>query len=166
MRITTSKRRLWFLTKEPFCRKARLLIFPFITLCFLIPMQEVGGRIFRALLQTNVIIAVGVTYYLTQRKSDDRKTKEFIFDIVDQIQQYALQPSLYTFKDIPPEQKILLLNIRHIRSKIDVLKQYAEKYGYQKVIEDLENNFDSFQNLMAIHYADIDYLKKSTEEIA
>ena len=27
----------------------------------------------------NVIIAVGVTYYLTQRKSDDRKTKEFIF---------------------------------------------------------------------------------------
>ena len=73
---------------------------------------------------------------------------------------------LYTFKDIPPEQKILLLNIRHIRSKIDVLKQYAEKYGYQKVIEDLENNFDSYQNLMAIHYADIDYLKKSTEEIA
>lgn len=114
----------------------------------------------------NVIIAVGVTYYLTQRKSDDRKTKEFIFDIVDQIQQYALQPSLYTFKDVPPEQKILLLNIRHIRSKIDVLKQYAEKYGYQKVIEDLENNFDSYQNLMAIHYADIDYLKKSTEEIA
>ena len=114
----------------------------------------------------NVIIAVGVTYYLTQRKSDDRKTKEFIFAIVDQIQQYALQPSLYTFTDMPPEQKHLLLNIRHIRSKIDVLKQYAEKYGYRKEIEDLEKNFDSYQSLMDNHYTDIGYLRKSADEIA
>lgn len=74
---------------------------------------------------TTIIIALFVTYYLTERKNDIRKLNNKIENICNDIQLYIREE----YKVIPSKQnkEKVLINIRYISNKIHILEQLSDK---------------------------------------
>ncbi len=74
---------------------------------------------------TTIIIALFVTYYLTERKNDIRKLNNKIENICNDIQLYIGEE----YKVIPSKQnkEKVLINIRYISNKIHILEQLSDK---------------------------------------
>lgn len=72
-----------------------------------------------------IIIALFVTYYLTERKNDIRKLNDKIENICNDIQVYLRE----NYKIIPSKQnkERVLMNIRYISNKIHILEKLSEK---------------------------------------
>lgn len=72
-----------------------------------------------------IIIALFVTYYLTERKNDIRKLNDKIENICNDIQVYLRE----NYKIVPSKQnrEKTLINIRYISNKIHILEKLSEK---------------------------------------
>lgn len=72
-----------------------------------------------------IIIALFVTYYLTERKNDIRKLNDKVENICNDIQVYLRE----NYKIIPSKQnkERVLMNIRYISNKIHILEKLSEK---------------------------------------
>ncbi len=112
-----------------------------------------------------VSAAVFVTFFLTQSKNDDRNTKDLVFKVIDQIQEFSHEAKSVNFQSIP-DQKDMLLQIRRMRSKTHLLNLYSERYHYQTASKELLDYFEKYQELFDNHFQDLDYLQKSDQEIA
>lgn len=72
-----------------------------------------------------IIIALFVTYYLTERKNDIRKLNSKIENICSNMQSYLREE----YEVIPSKQnkEKVLMNIRYISNKIHILEKLSEK---------------------------------------
>ena len=72
-----------------------------------------------------IIIALFVTYYLTERKNDIRKLNDKIENICNDIQIYLREE----YKIVPSKKnkERVLLNIRYVSNKIHILEKLSEK---------------------------------------
>lgn len=72
-----------------------------------------------------IIIALFVTYYLTERKNDIRKLNDKVENICNDIQVYLRE----NYKIIPSKQnkERVLMNIRYISNKAHILEKLSEK---------------------------------------
>ncbi len=109
-------------------------------------------------------IAVFVTYYLTQGKNDDRCTRETIVKVIDQIQLFTISPERIIFSE-STDHKTLLLELRRLRSKIEILSFYAKQYGYETEYLEIKTQFDNYENFCDTHYQDLQHMQKSYLEI-
>jgi hypothetical protein len=68
-----------------------------------------------------LVIPIGITYYLTQRKLDERKKKDILERLIAQTQEAALSEELLRFS----ERKSVLGQQRHLGNKVSVLVEFS-----------------------------------------
>ena len=78
-----------------------------------------------------LIIAVGVAFFATQYKADERKQKEHAENIVLKIQA-AVSDDHFVHISCEDNPKDITINNRKINNAIDLLKQYAAIGGRQR----------------------------------
>lgn len=106
----------------------------------------------------SVLVAIILSYYLTQRKVDDRRRKEKIDQLLYKIQGIVLEDNFIIVQDTD-----LILH-RSVANKI----QYLEKNIPNEIRDDvnrLANIFKDYRYFYGEHYKDDDYMKKSKKDL-
>jgi hypothetical protein len=112
-----------------------------------------------------VIMAITVTYYLAQRKNDERNTKELVFSTIDGIQEFVNDSKNIYFEEAP-DHKMMLLALRRLNSKSELLCKYAKHYKYVSEAEQIKRFIKQYEDLYDLHGQDIPYLQKTSTDIA
>ena len=108
-------------------------------------------------------IAVLVSYFFVQRKSDRRKQKEILLDLIYKLQEQIAHPSMYDVAQLTKEE--LTMRNRSIANKIRILELHKEKFGFGSEATSLTKHFDEYRTLIDDHIEDYDYLKQSKREL-
>lgn len=112
----------------------------------------------------NIIIAMFVTYYCTQRKNDERKKKEVIAEIIDKIQECILSDNACKRLSEISQEEIAMMQ-RRIRNKINFLTDKKDELGIKDEVELINNKFESYCDLIGNHIGQPGHLKESVKEI-
>lgn len=109
-----------------------------------------------------LLVAIMIAYFANQINTNKRKIKENIERIALDIQKYTDNNKYYDFSE-NSENKIAeyLIMQRKIKNYIFILKKYSKKEGINKYIEYIENEFNTYNELVSENQNDIGYLKKS-----
>lgn len=110
-----------------------------------------------------IVIALCVSFYFTQKRTDERKQKEILLDLLKKIQAITESKEVYRFEG-QSKDKILMRN-RDINNKITILETVAPNYISQEDITFIRKKFDEYSELVGDHIGDILYLSKSDKEL-
>lgn len=94
-----------------------------------------------------LIIAVGVAFFATQYKADERKQKEHAENIVLKIQA-AVSDDHFVHISCEDNPKDITINNRKINNAIDLLKQYAELLKFKENAQYIENEFRQYRSFV------------------
>lgn len=111
-----------------------------------------------------LLIAIILSYYLTQRKNDKTHVNEKIDHLVYKIQDTILEDTFLSAEN-EQIQRTNLINHKIIANKINQLKEICKD---QKVIENLthiEREFSELREFYGEHYKDTEYMKKSDAQL-
>lgn len=111
----------------------------------------------------SLIIALVVAFYFVQLRTDERKQKEIVEKLVDQIRVFALDYNTTHWPD-SFDDKETLLKIRRIRNKIDILGKYSALFNYQQELNEIKKNFEKYEETVDEHQNDVNHLKQCTSE--
>ena len=68
-----------------------------------------------------LLIAIGIAFWATQRKNDERKTKEQIEKIIERIRNIILNQNFYSFETINDSNnapKIFTINVKKLKNSL------------------------------------------------
>ncbi|MGL5150946.1 MAG: hypothetical protein ACRC7N_10300 [Clostridium sp.] len=108
----------------------------------------------------NIGIAIGVAYYLTQRKNDERKLKEKAEEIINKIQRDINDNRSYEINKQEDIKWCLIIH-RQINNRIEILENLSDKLQVYEDVEYIRKNFNNYKELFGNHVNDLTYLKKS-----
>ena len=112
----------------------------------------------------NLVIAVAIAYYLTQRKNDERKLKEKAEEIVEKIQIKLNDGQAYNINSDEDIAYVLLMH-RSISNWIRLLDSIKEKLKFETEVNYISENYKNYKEFIGNHINDIDYLAKSRKEL-
>lgn len=110
-----------------------------------------------------LIIAIGVAFFASQYKTDERKQKEHTENLVIKIQKIVLEDQFVRFS-CEDDTKTITVNNRRISNAIDVLKEYSKRLNSKDIKDDteyIENEFKQYRMFVEEKIGDLDYLSKS-----
>lgn len=107
-----------------------------------------------------LLIAVIITFYITQYKNDQRKIKDYAESIIRKIQNVVMDEGFISFDEGTETKQITMVN-RKMSNYIDVLKKYAEKLNFSTDAKYIEEEFQRYREFVDEHISDIEYLNKS-----
>ena len=55
---------------------------------------------------------------------------------------------------------------RQMRQQINLLNQYAQKFGFEKDLQLIAKEFDEYEQFISDHISDLEYLSKSRNELS
>jgi len=105
----------------------------------------------------NLIVAILFTFYFVQKRTDDRKTKEVLEDLISKIQNEIADKESYNFF-IGFDKKVILQKIRRVRNKIFLLDKFKDKFNITEEVEYISKNFDEYRNDIGEKIEDTNYL--------
>ncbi len=111
-----------------------------------------------------IIVAVCVSFYLTQRFSDIRKKKDIFQKVLEDIQSIVGSSDAYLIED-NTEKESLLMRLRGLNLKLATAKKCASFLGVEKEIDYLSSTFKEYETLISDHISDLNYLKHSRKEL-
>lgn len=106
----------------------------------------------------SICIAVVVSYFFVQKKTDDRRKKEKIDKLVYKIQEMILKENF-----IKSDDQNLIIQ-RSVANKIAYLETYVDK-ELKEEIDKVKNKFEEFREFYCDHYKDAEYMKKSRKQL-
>lgn len=109
-------------------------------------------------------VALLLSYTLTQKRSDDRRKKEIVEEIMVSLQDAVSDPKSYSMNGCTTIET-LNMQKRDMSNKIQRIKKYDEKLNLGIKLNDIEKWFDEYQQFIGVHISDIDYLSKSSVEL-
>lgn len=115
-----------------------------------------------------LFIAIIITYYATQRKTDERKIKEQIEKITEKIQNEVSQPNFTKFStndNAEEVQKKITMSSRKITNSIDILKNYSKVIDISEDVQYIEKEFKEYKDFVSQKVGDLDYLEKSESHL-
>lgn len=112
----------------------------------------------------SLLFVIFISYYLTQKRNDERVIKEKLYKelefIINEINN--LDENLFNDK----------FEIKHytlIRKKIDrsikIIGHYANKFNYEIEFKSIKNEFESIDNIISNHIQSVDSLKNIIEDL-
>lgn len=110
-----------------------------------------------------LMIALLVSYYLTQRQNDHRKQKEILLDLIQKLQEQLSRESMYNLADVSTEE--IFMRIRSVRNRIHILDSKKIEFGFKEEIALIDNWFTEYGDLIGNHIEDREYLKNSKSEL-
>ena len=113
-----------------------------------------------------LLIAIGIAFWATQRKNDERKTKEQIEKIIERIRNIILNQNFYSFETINDSNnapKIFTINVKKLKNSIDVLKKYNKNnvFNILKEIEYIERQVTEYNEFVSEKITNSNYLFNS-----
>ena len=62
--------------------------------------------------------------------------------------------------------QLILMQNRQMRQQINLLNQYAQKFGFEKDLQLIAKEFDEYEQFISDHISDLEYLSKSRNELS
>lgn len=95
-----------------------------------------------------IIIALFVTYYLTERKNDIRKLNDKIENICNDVQVYLREN--YNITLSKQNKKKILMNIRYISNKIYILEKLSQKdNNIKEAVSYIKNEHEKYNEFVS-----------------
>jgi hypothetical protein len=111
-----------------------------------------------------ILVAVFISYKLTQYQTDKRKQKDIIVDILLSIQGIILKNEVVIITETTSKEEINM-NKRHISNLLMILKTYKEKFSISDEVNFIIARFTEYETFVGDHIEDIPYLQKSSKEL-
>ena len=113
------------------------------------------------------IITIGtalfVSFFLVQRKTDERKQKDILLDLFRKLQSVTESEKVYKFDG--QSKEIITMRNRDINNKISILEKVDQKFIKKEDIDFIRKKFDEYSGFIGDHIEDIPYLSKSEKEL-
>lgn len=144
--------------KNKKCIGGVLLAIGFLALC--IYNLVVNDDFFKAPLTTiiSILVAIVLSYFLSQRKTDDRRKREKIDKLLYKIQGIVLDEKFIEVKETD------LITQRSIVNKILDIEENATS-EIRDDVGRLKEIFQEYRDFYSNHYTDDEYMKKSRIEL-
>lgn len=110
-----------------------------------------------------ILIAIIISYFFVQRKSDVRKQKEIILGLISGLQLQISSEKAYAFSGQTGEE--IMMRKRDISNKIHILSEVQDTFSLQEEVKFICDRFDEYDNLISDHITDLEYLCKSQNEL-
>lgn len=113
-----------------------------------------------------IIVAVGIAYFATQRRYDERKSKEQIGKIVYKIEDIVTDKTFYKFScDEDPEVASNRINMtmRKRRNYISIMQQYLQVSNVKEEVDYIYHEFCTYRDAVSEKIGDMEYLANSEE---
>lgn len=110
-----------------------------------------------------ILIAIVISYFFVQRKSDLRKQKDILLSLINGFQLQITSEKAYDFTGQTGEE--ILMRKRDISNKLHILSELQDNFSIQTEVKFLNEKFDEYDQLISDHIADLDYLVKSKNEL-
>ena len=115
-----------------------------------------------------LFVAIGVAFWATNYKTDERKCKEHAEEIIIKLQQLINNERAYKIS-AEEDYSVIEFQIhstnRKLSNYISILKEYAKQFAFTDQIDYISNEFDKYRNLIDNHITDRDYLSKSQKDL-
>lgn len=103
-----------------------------------------------------------ISFLLTNLSSGENQKKNVINDFLLELKQQVNNDKLYTFDGTETREEILIRN-REIQMLINEIKKIDKKYIDKKIINEISDKFDEYQDLIQLHMDNILMLNKNFE---
>ena len=110
-----------------------------------------------------ILIAVVISYFLVQRKSDRRKQKEILLDLINKLRLLIDSEETYDFTGQSREE--ILMRNRDISNKVQILTDIQTVFGIEEDMKFIQEKITEYLSLVGDHSMDLDYLIKSKKEL-
>lgn len=115
-----------------------------------------------------LFVAIGVAFWATNYKTDERKCKEHAEEIIIRLQQLINNERAYKIS-AEEDYSVIEFQIhstnRKLSNYITILKEYAKQFAFTDQIDYISNEFDKYRNFIDNHITDRDYLSKSQKDL-
>lgn len=110
-----------------------------------------------------ILIAIIISYFFVQRKNDLRKQKDILLNLINGLQLQISSEKAYDFSGQSGEE--ILMRKRDISNKIHILSGFQDTFLLQDEMKFVCEKFDEYDALIGDHISDLDYLRKSKNEL-
>lgn len=110
-----------------------------------------------------IFIAIIFSYFFVQRKSDLRKQKDILLNLISGLQLQISSEKAYNFAGQTGEE--ILMRKRDISNKIHILSEIQDTFSLQDDVNFVCEKFDEYEKLISDHITDLEYLVKSQNEL-
>lgn len=107
----------------------------------------------------SIAIAVLISYFFVQHRTDERRKQEKIDKLLYKIQGTILDENFLIIK----EEDLIIQ--RSIVNKIGYIKENVKNKNNKKDVERIEELFSQYRDFYGNHYLDVEYMKKSNKEL-
>lgn len=110
-----------------------------------------------------ILIAIVISYFFVQRKSDLRKQKDILLNLINGLQLQISSEKAYNFTNQTGEE--ILMRKRDISNKIHILSEIQDAFSLHDEVKFVCDKFDEYEKLISDHISDLEYLVKSQNEL-
>ncbi len=111
----------------------------------------------------SLLIVVGVSFFIVERQTDKRKQKELFISLLEALKVLTEDKKSYDLSNSSWEE--VLMRMREIRLKLQLIKEYSKKFGIETDYEFLNEKFEEYQTVIDNHPSDIELLSKLHNEL-
>ena len=112
-----------------------------------------------------LLVALIISYYLTQRQEDSRNKKEILVGLVNKIQLIIQNPAM-TVISMPDEKDSILMRNRSLNNYICILEEHKEEFRIAEDVQFIRDRYDEYRRIIDNHINDVSYLSKSAKELS
>lgn len=111
-----------------------------------------------------LLVTLGIAFWATQYKNDQRSAKAHAEKIITKIQDIVESEAFYSF--VPgSDEETIKKNYRMAQRKLSncllVLKEYGKQLGFEEDAEYIEEQIDEYKSFVSEKLNDFEYLNKS-----
>ena len=114
-----------------------------------------------------LLVAIGIAFFASQYKLDQREAKKHVESIIDNIQSIVAVDTFYRIAVVTdPNDRTTYTNSlntmkRRLANYIDVLEEYGESLDFSEEVTYIKEQYKSYQELVDTFLRDLEYLAKS-----
>ena len=111
-----------------------------------------------------LIVAIYVSYFLVQQKTDERSKKEVLIKLISTIQSTVTDEKACI---VNRKEDTLYLTMvkRRLSNYLNVLEKYGPDYFKLEDIRFIKEKYDEYDSFIGEHINDVDYLSKSYNDL-
>lgn len=116
----------------------------------------------------SIIIAIGIAFWASQYKNDQRKGKEHVQTILIKLQEIVTNEKFYSISSDANQNEIEITintNNRKINNYLTILDEYSKIFKFEDDFKYIRNEFEEYRTTIGNHIKDLDYLNKSYIEL-
>ncbi len=112
----------------------------------------------------SIAVAVGISYFLSQKQTDRRKQKEILLNLVSRIQNIVCSTEAYTVQRTTDPDSLTMRN-RDINNAIHILENFGKRFDISTEVCFIREKFNEYEELIGNHINDLNYLQESKKEL-